>query len=387
MKYNFDKIPDRVGTDCEKYDHREPLFGRADVIPMWIADMDFDVAPFISEAIKRRAEHSVYGYGFRSDSYHRSIIDWVGRRNGWTIERQWLDFTPGVVSGFVFAIRALTNEGDSVVIQPPVYPPFARMINANGRRVVNNPLILGEGRFEIDFEDLDRKLAGARALLFCNPHNPTGRVFTPEELRRVGELCVKHNVVIISDEIHSDLIQKPHRHIHIASLSDEIASRTVTFIAPSKTFNLAGLSTSVSIVSDPELRRKLRTEYGKLHADQGNVFGTVALEAAYTNGDQWVDELNEYVGRNMDFVVSFIAENMPEVKTIRSEGTYMMWLDFSAWGMDQQTLYRHMIDRAALGLNNGILFGIEGEGFMRINLATSLEVVERAMNQLLDSRK
>lgn len=384
--YNFDEIASREGTCCEKYDHRQMLFGRDDVIPMWIADMDFEVAPFISDAIRRRAEHPVYGYGFRSESYHRSIVNWVARRNGWTIESDWIDFTPGVVSGFVFAIRALTDPGDSIVIQPPVYPPFARMIDSNGRKVENNPMVWNGSRYEFDFEDLDRKLQGAKALLFCNPHNPTGRVFSCEELTKVGELCVKHNVLIISDEIHSDLIQKPCRHIHIASICEEFAQRTVTFIAPSKTFNLAGLSTSLSVVSDASLRQRMRAEYDRMHADQGNVFGTVALEAAYTHGDQWLDELIEYVGGNMDFVIKFIEENMPELHAFRSEGTYMMWIDFRAWGMTHEQLCDHLVAKAALGLNSGKLFGAEGEGFMRINLATSREVVAKAMNQLLNSR-
>lgn len=385
--YNFDKIASRQGTCCEKYDHRELIFGREDIIPMWIADMDFEVAPFISDAIRRRAEHAVYGYGYRSDDYHRSIIDWVERRNGWKIERDWIDFTPGVVAGFVFAIRALTCEGDAIVIQPPVYPPFARMIDFNGRKIVNNPMRMVDDRFEIDFDDLDIKLCGAKALLFCNPHNPTGRVFSREELIRVGELCVKHNVLIISDEIHSDLIQKPCRHTHIASICDEFAERTVTFIAPSKTFNLAGLSTSVVITASDTLRRKMRAEFDKMHADQGNVFGTVALESAYTHGDRWLDELNEYVGGNMDFVIEFLAANMPEVHAFRSEGTYMMWLDFGAWNMDHDSLCQHLVEKAGLGLNSGRLFGVEGDGFMRINLATSREVVAQAMNQLLESRK
>ncbi len=218
MKYDFDKIVDRAGTGCLKYDQREQMFGTDGVLPMWIADMDMEVPPFIIDAIIKRANHRVLGYQMRCEPYYDAIIDWVKRRNGWEIEREWINFTPGVVAGFSFAMRALTAEGDGVVINPPVYPPFAAQIKANGRKVVNSPLVVKDGKYRFDFDDLDRKLAGAKVLLFCSPHNPTGRVFSREELTRVGELCCKHNVYIVSDEIHSDLAHKPHKHIHIASI-------------------------------------------------------------------------------------------------------------------------------------------------------------------------
>ncbi len=382
MKYDFDRIVPREKSNCVKYDTCEETFGRPDIIPMWIADMDFPVAPFVENAMRARMEHPVYGYAVRSESYYRSITGWVERRNNWKIKPHWIDFTPGVVSGFVFAIRALTAEGDGVVIQPPVYPPFAAMISANGRRIVNNPMKFTGGRFEIDFEELDRCLAGARALLFCNPHNPTGRVFSREELEKVGELCLKHNVVIISDEIHSDLIQKPYLHTHIASVSPRLAENTVTFIAPSKTFNLAGLSISHAITPGDSLRRRLRAELDKIHVDQGNVFGTAALEAAYTHGDEWVDQLNEYIGRNARYVAEFIDVHLPAVKTIPNEGTYLMWIDFRGLGMEHQELCRFLVAEARLGLNDGQQFGDQGRGFMRMNLATSFDTIKQAMVQL-----
>lgn len=234
MNYNFDKIISREATDCEKFDARDEVFGRADVIPMWVADMDFAVPEAVTEAIVRRAGHPIYGYTFRSDGYFRSVIDWVGRHSGWKVEKEWIDFAPGVVAGIVFALRAFTQEGDRVVIQPPVYHPFARQTRFNNRVVVNNPLLQrADGSFGIDFDDLDRKLAGAKVFLMSNPHNPSGRVYTAEELTRIGELCVKHDVVILSDEIHGDLVYKPHKHIHIAALDEAFARRTVTFTAPS----------------------------------------------------------------------------------------------------------------------------------------------------------
>ena len=272
MRYNFDDIIDRRGSGCVKYDDLS-AFGNANVIPLWIADMDFEAPEFICQAIARRAAHRVFGYGMRTDAYYAAITNWVERRNGWHIDREWIDFTPGVVAGFVFALRALSAEGDGIVIMPPVYPPFAAQIKANGRRVVENPLIPEKGYYRIDYDDLDRKLAEATVLLFCNPHNPTGRVFTAEELRRVADLCRKHDVAIVSDEIHSDLIFAPCRHTHIASLCAE-GQRCITLIAPTKTFNIAGLSTSAAITPDPAAREALRTELGRYHVDQGNIFGT-----------------------------------------------------------------------------------------------------------------
>ena len=241
MKYNFDTVIPREGTFCEKYDLRQRIFGRSDVIPMWVADMDFASPPPVLEAIARRLQHPILGYSYRSDSYWQSIVEWVDRRNGWKIDPAWLEFVPGVVPGLVLALRAFTQPGDGVVIQPPVYHPFARQTRLNDRTVLNNPVRLVGNHYEIDFEDLDRKLAEAKVFLMSNPHNPTGRVFTREELTRIGELCVKHDVLILADEIHSDLVYRPHKHLHIASLDKRFADRTLTFIAPSKTFNLAGV--------------------------------------------------------------------------------------------------------------------------------------------------
>ncbi len=385
MKYNFDRIVSRAGTHCFKYDNREEVFGCGNVIPLWIADMDFPVAPFIEQAMRRRMELPVYGYEKRSPAFYRSVTEWVRRRNNWSIDPAWIDFTPGCVAGFAFGIRALTSPGDKVVIQPPVYPPFAATIKANDRELVTNPLTLTEEGYRIDFEDLDRKLQGAKMLLFCNPHNPTGRVYTREELLKVGELCIKHNVNIVSDEIHSDLIQKPYHHIHIASLSPELAERTITLIAPSKTFNLAGLSTALAVTPGDTLRRRLRCELDKTHVDQGNVFGNAALEAAYREGEEWLEQLLEYIGGNMDFIVEYIGKHMHQIKARRSEGTYMMWLDMRGLEMCHSELAEFLVRKAGLGFNDGALFGKEGECFMRINLATSREVLHKAMDQLRDA--
>ena len=384
MKYDFDRLVPREGTKCEKFDRRQEIFGREDVIPMWVADMDFVAPAEVQEAIARRATHPLYGYSYRSDSYFEAIEGWVERRGGWKIRREWIDFTPGVVSGIVFALRAFTNEGDGVVIQPPVYHPFARQIRANGRRVIDNPLrIDDQGRFGIDFDDLDRKLSDAKVFLMSNPHNPSGRVYTRDELLRIGELCVRHDVLILADEIHSDLVYKPHRHIHIASLSEELARRTVSFFAPSKTFNLAGLSTSVAVTPDDSLRRRFRAECDKLHADQGNIFGAVALEAAYTYGDEWLEQLLDYLSGNIDYVVRFLREHIPSVRCVPPEGTYLMWLDFRRWPMTHEEIYRFLVEEAGIGPNEGAMFGEQGRGWMRLNVASPRPVVEQAMKQLL----
>ena len=387
MTYDFDSTPCRTHTCCDKYDRCTELFGREDVIPMWIADMDFEIAPFITDAIIHRAGHKLYGYEFRDEAYNKAIKDWLLRRNGWAVESEWLRFSPGIVAGFSFAIRALSEEGDGVVVQPPIYPPFLMQTRLNGRRVIENPLRRTENGFEIDFEHLDSCLTQARILLMCNPHNPAGRVFTRTELEKVAQLCRRHGVYIISDEIHSDLVFKPYKHIHIASLSDDAASRTVTFLAPSKTFNIAGLSTSVGIIPNPELRARFDAEFDKTHAGQGNTFGRVALQAAYTQGDQWLDQVLEYIKGNIEYMCSFITENMPKIKTLPPEGTYLLWLDFTALGMSHEQLMRWLADNARLGLNDGAEFGSQGLCHARLNAATSRDTCRKAMQQLLEAYK
>ncbi|MDR0907715.1 MAG: pyridoxal phosphate-dependent aminotransferase [Rikenellaceae bacterium] len=381
--YNFDTIPLREGTNTLKYDARGEVFGCEGVIPMWIADMDFECPAAIGEAIRRRAEHNVYGYDFGGEVCSPSLIGWFGRRTGWKIASEWLRYTPGVVTGLGFAIRAFAGKGQGVVIQPPVYHPFSRMIEANSRFVVNNPLKQVGDRFEMDFADLDRKLVGAQAIILCNPHNPVGRVWTEAELRQVGELCVKHDVTIISDEIHSDLVFAPARHCHIASLDPRFAERTVTFVAPSKTFNIAGLATSAAIIPSERLRAVWDKEWETSHVIGGTVFGHVALRAAYDQSEEWLEELLPYLRANIDHVRSFIAENIPQVGTFEHQGTYLMWLDFRGLGFgSQKELNSWLVDEARLGLNSGADFGREGIGFARMNVATNRTTLNRALEQL-----
>lgn len=382
MKYNFDIIPDRENTACVKFDKREETFCKNDILPMWIADMDFAVAPCISEALMKRTKHQNYGYAFRDDTTFSNVIKWVKRRNGWDIKKEWLSFTPGVVSGLVFGIKAFSKPGDGVVIQPPVYPPFSEVVKANDRKLLCNPMKLVNGEFRIDFEDLDKKLAEAKVFLLCNPHNPTARVYTEEELRKMGELCIKHDVYILSDEIHSDLIFKPHKHIHIASLSPEIAKRTVTMIAPSKTFNVAGLSSSAAIASEKETHSRFCEEINKVHVGGGNIFGNVAMCAAYGGGEDWLEQLLVYLKGNVDYVTDYIAEHMPLIQTYKTEGTFLMWLNFSKLGMDCEKLAEFMVEEAAIGMNSGRDYGEEGCKHMRLNIGTSRAIIVKAMGQL-----
>lgn len=382
MKYDFDQEIDRKGSKCEKYDNLVTVFSCNDITPLWVADTDFATPPFIMDAIRARAEHPVLGYSFRDEGYFKSIASWLKNRGGWSVDLASLEFSPGVVCGISYGVNSLTEVGDKVVIQPPVYPPFARTVAANGRVVVNNPLKLVNGRYEIDFEGLDCALSDAKMFILCNPHNPTGRVFTRDELRHIGELCLKYGVKIVSDEIHCDLVMPGQKHIHMASISKEIADITLTYLAPSKTFNTAGLSTSVAIITNPEMMKMYRSNSDKLHVGQGNIFGAVALQAAYENGGEWVDELMVYLEGNADYVVDFIAKNMPKIKCYKPEATFLLWLDCRKMAMSVKELNEFMITKARLGLNDGSAFGKDGEGFMRLNIGTTRKTLEKAMNQL-----
>ncbi len=382
MKFDFDKAVDRQGSSCYKWDKRTELFGRQDVIPMWVADMDFEVAPCITRAIKNRAESAVYGYDFRGERFFGAVRDWLSRRGGWQTETEWMLYTPGVVAGLVFSQRAFSKKEDRVVIQPPVYPPFAGTVRENARTLVTNPLVVRDGRYEIDFDDLDSKLRDAKLFILCNPHNPAGRVFTRVELEGIASLCIKHDVTIVADEIHSDLVFDGHRHIHMASLSPEVAERTVTLLAPSKTFNIAGLCTSVAIIPNRKLRERFNAVMAATHTIEGNSFGNVALIAAYDEGEEWLDEVNRYLYGNYELVRDHLSREIPSIRTFPLEGTYLMWLDFSAWGMDGDGLQDFLINKAGLGLNDGRTFGREGFNHARMNLATRRSLVRQAVEQL-----
>lgn len=385
MKYNFDEIINRENTASVKFDLRKVVFGKEDIIPMWVADMDFKTPEFIIDALKKRLEHPILGYSYRPDSYFQSIIKWVKRRHQWDIEKDWISFSPGIVPAINMAIMAYTKPGDKIIVQPPVYHPFFSAIKNNNRIQIENPLVLKNGRYYFDFEDLKKKVKDAKMILLSNPHNPGGSVWAKEELQKLGEMCVKNNVLIMADEIHADLVFKPAKFVPMASVTPEIANQTTTFIAPSKTFNMAGLATSSVINSNPSLKEKYDQVLDAIHIGMGNIFGTVASEAAYNYGDQWLDELLVYLSQNMDFVEQYFSEHIPDIKVIRPEGTYLMWLDCSGLNLKNKDLKDFMINDAGLGFNDGRMFGTGGDGFMRMNVASPKQAIKIALNKLREA--
>lgn len=382
MKYNFDEIVNRENTDSVKYDLRKVIFKKEDVIPMWVADMDFKTPDFIINAIKERLNHEVFGYSFRSKSYFESIINWLKRRHQWEVQEEWISFSPGIVPAINMAVIAYTKPGDKIIVQTPVYFPFFSAIENNDRVQIENQLQLKNDRYCIDFEDLEEKLKEAKMIILSNPHNPGGSVWTKDELKRLGDLCVKYNVIILSDEIHADLVFKEFKYTPMATISKEIDDITVTFIAPSKTFNMAALATSSLICSNKELKEKYDKVLDTIHVGMGNVFGTVASEAAYNIGDEWLDQLMEYLSGNLDYLEHYLKENIPQIKMIRPEGTYLVWLDCSVLKMNDEELKNFMIQNAGLGLNVGTMFGTGGEGFMRINVACPKQTITEALTRL-----
>lgn len=390
MKYNFDKSVNRMGTSSVKWDYLDKVFGNKDVLPLWVADMDFEVPQPVTDAIVKRAQHGVYGYTDRPDSFYASISQWMKKRHGWHIDNEWITVCPGVVPALCFSVLSFTEPGDKVLLQSPVYHPFFSAIEDNGRIFVNNQLRQENGRYEIDFEDLEAKLgSGVKAMILCSPHNPVGRVWSREELKRVGELCARYEVIIISDEIHSDLVYSGSTHTPTASISEELAKRTVTCIAPSKTFNIAGLSTSAVIIPDKAMRDKFRNILKRLGIEMSNLFGITALEAAYNDGEEWLDQVLEYLDGNLDYMVDYFSTRIPQIKVSKPQGTYLAWLDCRELGMNQKDLVDFFINKARVGLNDGIAFGPGSEGFMRMNvacprslLAEALKRIEQAVNNL-----
>ena len=383
MKYDFDEIISRENTNSLKWDCCEVFFEKNDIIPLWVADMDFKTPDFVIDAIRKRAEHEIMAYTFRADSFFESARDWLYRRNGWQIDIKSMAYAPGVVPALNFAVESLTNPNDKIVIQTPVYPPFFNAVTDNGRTLVENPLIEKNGYYTIDFDNLEQKLADdAKMFIFCNPHNPVGRVWNKSELSRIAELCVKYNVKLISDEIHSDLIFKHNKHTYIASLSDEIAQLTLTCIAPSKTFNLAGFATAIVHSLNSDILSTFNKRIERYHIGMGNIFGNVAFEAAYKYGDEWLNQLLEYLDDNAEWVCNYLNENIPIVKACKPEGTYLMWLDFRELNMGVKELRNFLIHNAGIGLNDGFTFGKGGIGFMRLNIACSRTILKKALLQL-----
>jgi cystathionine beta-lyase len=385
----FDSIIPRQGTNAYKLELRQKVFGRPDVLPLWVADMDFAAPPKVVEAIKNRAAHEIYGYTIRGDWFQDCVVNWMMRRHQWSVDPAWVEYGPGVVPQLVIATMAYTNPGDKIIIQTPVYPPFYSVVKENGRQLVVNPLLEQNGHYSMDFDLLAKQAADpdTKMMILCHPHNPVGRLWTKEELTRMAEICLSNNVLMVSDEIHSDLMLFGNKHIPLASLSPEIADRTLTLMAPSKTFNIAGFSTSFAIIKNKQLMADYRRVLASLHMYTGNVFGAMAMEAAYTHGEAWLEELLAYLQQNVERVNAFLAANMPDVTASPIEATYLMWLDFRRLGLTQAQLRDLIVNKAGVGLNDGTSFGPEGEGFMRLNVGSPWALVEKGLQQIADARK
>ncbi len=383
--YNFDDSISRENSACVKYDSRKAIFGNPEVIPMWVADMDIPTPSFILEAIKKRCEHPFLGYTFRDDDYSRAIVNWYGQRHGWVIQPCWLDFCPGVVSGLNHVIRTFSKPGDRIIIQPPVYHPFYSTVESNGRVLVLNPLIETNGNYSINYDELEMLAHdGAAMLILSSPHNPVGRVWTKDELSRLGAICAKHNVLVVSDEIHSDLVYAPCKHIPMASINDGFAQNTITFGSASKTFNIAGLTSGFVIIPNEQLLKRYKQELEASGAGMGNIFGNEALKAAFTSqGNRWLSELLDYFYGNILLVDETLRQRLPRIRFVQPQGTYLLWLDFRDFGFDEAALNGKLIIDAGLGFNAGSGFGTEGVGFQRMNIACPRATVQLALNRLV----
>lgn len=385
MNYNFDEVVCRKHTDALKLEALAPRWGRTDLLPMWVADMDFKTPPFIVEVMKKRMECEVFGYTVKPESWYEAIISWQKRRHKWTITKEMISFVPGVVPALAMAVQAFTEPGEKVMIQQPVYNPFAQVIRNNHRELVNCPLELKDGQYHINFKLFEKKIKGCKLFLFCHPHNPGGRVWTREELEKVATICAQNNVIIVADEIHADLTLLPYEHIPFASVSEEAKQNSVVFASPSKAFNMAGLATSYAVIANPTLRRRFESYVEGNELAAGNVFAFNTVVAAYNKGEEWLQQMLTYVQGNIDEVVSYIKENIPQLKVIIPQASYLVFIDFSALQLNQKDIVALCTNRAHLALNDGSIYGEEGNGYMRINLACPRSVVRQALAQLKDA--
>ncbi|WP_438970959.1 pyridoxal phosphate-dependent aminotransferase [Methylophaga sp.] len=381
MTFDFDTPIDRSGSNSLKLDARKAYFGRSDVIPMWVADMDFAAPHAVTEALVRRAQHPLYGYTMYPDSLYQAMIDWCDKRYDWTVKQSEVMMCPGVVPSLHATIEALTEPGDKVIAQPPVYFPFFSAVTETGRELVLNPLKLIAGQYTLDFEHLEAcARQGARVLLLCSPHNPVGRVWRRDELEALLALAERHNMTIISDEIHADLIYPGQRHLPLANLTESV--NVITAIAPSKTFNIPGMGLSTLVVSDKQQRKQINQVFESWHVSASNPFSVCAFEAAYRHGEGWLDALMPYLQNTMRWVSEFIDLEIPQISLIQPEGTYLLWLDCRELQLDNQALRRFFIEKAGVGMNPGYVFGDVGSGFMRLNIGTPKKQVEQAMQQI-----
>jgi aminotransferase class I and II len=385
MNYNFDEVVCRKHTDALKLEALAPRWGRTDLLPMWVADMDFKTPPFIVEVMKKRMECEIFGYTAKPESWYEAIISWQARRHQWTIAKEMISFVPGVVPALAMAVQAFTERGEKVMIQQPVYNPFAQVIRNNHRELVNCPLELKDGQYHINFEVFEEKIKGCKLFLFCHPHNPGGCVWTREELQKVAAICAQNNVIIVADEIHADLTLPPYQHIPFATVSEEAAQNSVVFASPSKAFNMAGLATSYAVIANPTLRRRFESYVEGNELAAGNVFAFNTVVAAYNKGEEWLQQMLNYVQGNVDEVIHYIEKYIPQLKVIVPQASYLVFIDFSALQLSQKEIVALCTDKAHLALNDGAIYGEEGKGYMRINLACPRSVVKQALIQLKEA--
>ena len=388
--YNFDKIINRKGTNCLKYDYAVERGKPADVLPLWVADMDFTVSEEITKSLHAAVDHGIYGYTQPKDAYYNAITNWMEKNHNWKTKREWIMKTPGVVFALGAAVKAFTKPGDAVLIQNPVYYPFTNIIRDNDRRVIDNTLVYekrvteGKSQYSIDYEDFERKIVQENIKLFilCNPHNPVGRVWDREELQYLGEICLRHHVIVVSDEIHNDFVYPGFEHTVFANVDPRFAEFTVTCTAPSKTFNLAGLQISNIFISNETLREAFQKEIDKTGYDEPNALGAVACEAAYRGGQEWLDQLRAYLLENLNFLRTYLQEKIPQIHLVEPEGTYLVWLDCSELGISGKELDQFIVEKAGLWLDGGAMFGPSGSDFQRVNIACPRATLELALDKL-----
>ena len=382
MKYNFDEAIDRRGTSSVKVDGVKNVWGRDDLMPMWVADMDFATPPFIIDAVRKRCEHPVLGYTEKPDSYYEAILNWVNPRYNMNAERKHINFVPGIVAGLGMALNCFTSPGDKVMIMPPVYGPFAWLNRLNDRNLVECPLKLIDGVYHIDVELFHKLRKGIRVLILCNPHNPGGVVWTHEELEMIADICADDNIIIFSDEIHADLTLPPHKHVPFATVNDKARYHSITFMAPSKTFNMPGVAASHTFIFNDMIREKFEKYLAANELNAGHVFVYPAVEAAYNEGSEWLEQCLEYIQQNIEYVDRYMKTNMPKIKVMIPQASFLLWLDCKELGMEQAELADFFADGAHLALNDGTMFGEEGRGYMRMNIGCPRATVEQAMKQL-----
>ena len=387
MKYNFDEIINRENTGALKIDAMQIRWGRKDLIPLWVADMDLPTAPFVTEAIRKRAAHPIFGYPQKLSSWRTAIQAWQKLRYNWEINTKWIGFVPGDVPGIAFAIQCLTEVGDKILIMPPVYQPFHFVVQNNHRELVYAPILQEGEQFEIDWKVFEKRLKGCKLFVLCNPHNPGGRVWKKEELERIAILCLREKVRVVSDEIHADLTFSPYKHCPFATVNEEMAQQTITLMSPSKAFNMAGLCSSYCVIPNPDLYRQYMGYLNGNDFAEGHFLAFLSVEAAYSHGTEWLFQLQEYLLGNIDYICKFLATNCPNIQPIRPQASFLIWLDCRKMKfISQQQLIDFFVDKAHLALNDGQIFGKEeGEGYMRLNIGSPRPILEQAMKQLKEA--